>query len=394
MKSMLKLCAVPATVLVAGFLALGSPVMASADVGESRLLVQSPSVPGEVASFKVAHVAAGDVCRWDAGSDGVVDFVGECGVFESAASSASVTVVDVSGVDHVLSAGLVSGGVDELDSDSWYQFKPFEASDSWQQYYGAYGDPCVQFYQPYDMPLFYDLSASLGFCSDFGDTPYAYDAVQVFKPSKVTTDQGVQTRMLWGYDDAFSWTNDNSYTWDGYDLGLMLNPTSSNDRQNVSAELSAYVDGEPFYSFRQGSECLTGLDWSLDFVACDFGNPAQLFAADEVSGEFGNWSWEKDVTAPTTVTGLEASWESGYAHLTWDPSTDNRTGNIYDMYYNVYVKNDATGVFEYVDTVNGARSYDVNASLLSGRSQTFKVTAMDVARNESVGDVVTMNRND
>lgn len=369
-----------------------------------RVLTKTPSITGQETTYNVANARSDDHCAWDVGSDGSVDSSGLCDTFtvseESANPKMSVKVTDSFGIVHNLSTeseAIDSEAVADilnLDPNGWYQFQPHDSPAGWDDMHRwGHEKACVDRWHPYssqidNFPNYFRYSE----CHDFTNDHYAYNTGQVAKPSDYVVDGKKQTRMLWGYDDSYSWDASDSYQ-------PKVSPTSADDTQNIKPIFTKLENGVPYYRIVNKGEvvggipirddlCLTSMDiTSVGFMPCEEEDSSQLFSASKVDGHFGDFSIERDVTAPTAVTGLNVTVGSDAVQLHWDYSTDGRASYVD---YDVYLKNNATGDFSKVGSIGGDVSYDLGSDGLTvGSEYTYKVVAVDFAGNQSTAGLLT-----
>lgn len=351
-----------------------------------RTIAKTPSIRNEVTTYNVVNTRPDDFCRWDEGSDNVVDYEAPCGTYNVVHpynARMTVTIVDSFGVENKLASDtrvLDPGTNLNLASNNWYQFQPYVVPEALSSL-TEFGDKlCLNKWQAYSVNVDSYGSLELNRCAEFGpDNRYAYDTGQLFQYTTATS-QGTGHRLAWGYDDRYVLTQKSPY-----DVGIDF-VSYPNANQDFEVKLTNFIANVPYYSIIQGSQCLTLFDYGVALQPCDVSNLSQLFEAKIVEGQFGNLSIERDVTAPTPVTGLHVSATLSSATLKWEDSTDVRASYVD---YKIYKKDNFTGEFKLVKT-SSTESYNLDKSTMpEGSSHTYKVLAVDFAGHESVSDTIT-----
>lgn len=382
----------------------------------ARVLKKTPSVNTSTTLYNLANAQPGDTCSWDEGNNGTYEATDiPCEVYEYANSSkierlrVKVTdsygsnyffeledeVLEVEQIEHVLT----------LDPNSWYQFKvkemPLTEKDRNNGYYyddekeemvldkywepSFTGDQCVEwFYQdPFSVVDDYHWNMDLVDCKEVLRSGNAFDAMQVFKPSK----EGVKS----GYDDDYSWGRDS--TIEEY---LTLVPHADNN-ETFKPILTEIIDNIPYYSFRNQTNCVTAKDneagyTNLFIETCMDSSNAQLFEARKINGNYGSLSLEKDTTPPKEPNNvlLEVD-HNGLSMMIWDKVEDRGIETTYELYK---VNSNPTRYNHYDTYYSGeVRAKDLYAeSIPLGQSKTYAIRALDEKGLYSPYAHITVNR--
>jgi hypothetical protein len=360
-----------------------------------RTLTNTLPIMGKTTTYNIASARPDDRCLWDEGSDGTIDFDSLCdtyNVIHTSKPKMTVTVIDSFREDYTFSSE--SEAIDptilesalSLDPNSWYAFHSYARGELKGEGVGTPRQQCVKVHHSFALPVApvnYNMFSS--YCSMYWDpgTPLPEDASHMFKSSPY----GAENRLLWGYDDDYTWTDGGAEEWpdgDGF-MRASIENLSYNKNQNIKPILSTFINGKPYYFIQHENKCYNG--WR--FVLCNTADPEQLFEVTKDTRQFGSFSIEKDVTPPTPVTGLHllADQYSSSVTLKWEPSTDVRT---YTMDYEIYQKDDITNISTFINKISDKTSYKLDTSNMTiGKSYTFEVVAVDYAGHKSITDVIT-----
>lgn len=343
-----------------------------------RVLTNTLSIEGESTTYNVANARVDDMCHWDVNSDGSVDHVDVCGVYNATHGPGiirmTVTVIDSFGVQHVLSTvsetrekPQLAEAIMALEPHTWYQFQPYQAPASWE---GREGLPCLDWYQDYDDVV--NHSGASFFitegCKNDGYYPEPYSATQVFRQAG--------NYLVWGYHDGF--TMDIHPEGNAATLTEIVDGVDDvDDTPHMHVRLARYEDGVSYYNIKRVDQCLSWETGNQDlwFSDCDSSNLSQLFLPTAIPGDFGKWSIEQDIVAPTPATELHVEVTEYGPELKWEDSVD-RNG----PYVNYEIYKD--GVL--VET-QGWAGY----SLPDNEGATYTVVAVDYAGNFSTSSTVT-----
>lgn len=382
----------------------------------ARVLKKTPSVNTSTTLYNLANSQPGDTCSWDEGNNGTYETTNiPCEVYEYANSSKTerlrvkVTdsygsnyffeledeVLEVEQIEHVLT----------LDPNSWYQFKvkemPLTEKDRNNGYYyddekekmvldeywepSFTGDQCVEWsYQdPFSVVDNHHWNMDLLDCKEVLRSGNAFDAMQVFKPSK----DGMKS----GYDDGYSWGRD-----DIIEEYLTLVPHAGNN-ETFKPVLTEIIDNIPYYSFRNQNNCVTAKDneagyTNLFIETCMDNSNAQLFEARKINGNYGSLSFEKDTTPPKEPNNvlLEVD-HNGLSMMIWDKVEDRGIETTYELYK---VNSNPTRYNHYDTYYSGeVRAKDLYAeSIPLGQNKTYAIRALDEKGLYSPYAHITVNR--
>lgn len=366
----------------------------------ARTLTKTPSFIGGTTTYNIANARWDDVCAWDIGSDSVVDYTAICEPYDVTHigdPNMTVTVTDSFSIQETFASNTTAidptplqGAVDEivsLDPNAWYQFKAYKEATEGDDDFGYQYESCIEVWQSYSslissMP---HLSKSHD-CIDYNyASAVASNAGEVFKYIEIMTPQGPENRMLWGYDDHYSWELD-SYP----QVNIKPTSNSSSQAQNVKAELAFFIENIPYYKFRFNSmECITSGGYGMSLEICDTSDLSQLFSATKIDKHFGGLSIERDVTPPTNVTGLHVSINGSNAKLEWNSSEDSRQ---HVDEYKIFLKNSLTNA-EMLVATESDKSYSLNLNnMIANVDYTYRVVAVDYAGLESVDESITIQK--
>lgn len=316
-----------------------------------RALKKEISFAIEPTLYNIANMRPDDACSWDEGSDGSFEAVNlPCGIYSVAhtddTAKMTVKVLDSFGITHTYSSEeqvIDPAEIANLTSvpyDKWMRFESLVAPtecvsaphDSKRDFYGS-------------LPTGHVKSVP---CLNSPDPRVQYDATQVFKKIKAQTTFGEPTdHYLWGYDDDFRLTPMTNNMGDAYSKvvgGVELRTNSSDNNYIVAVELGQIRESVPYYQFKFSRTTWEGTsEWcathntnyqKYTLEECDVTEDRQMFKGMVVDQGYGALSLDRDVTAPTKVTGFEVTeLNKTYVKFRWDLSTDDRyTGvNYYRM---------------------------------------------------------------
>lgn len=364
-----------------------------------RVLTKSPSLTGGTTTYKVANARPDDKCSWDENSDGTQELVNiSCRAqnfnLVSDTAKMTVTVTDSFGISYNLGSTVqivkpevvdeIVDAVSVLDPNTWYEFRAYSSSSP------GYGmaTNCLSWSQSPDYLIDENNSYLInaircgGSPGPASQGPWRDEvvALNVFRAESYPTSNGNKIRMVSGYDDAYSWEAlDESNK-------IKISKTTSSPTQDIIPVLTTIIADKPYYSFRYGDKCITGVDATTRaqtiLQKCDSSNFAQLFSLNPVDKPlFGKYSIEHDVTPPSAVTGAKIEVEPGKANLrVTSTSTDSRS-QIVD--YLIYKKGNAPDQAQYLGkAVYTLLPIDLNGATV-GQLNEYSIYAVDAAGNRS-----------
>lgn len=362
-----------------------------------RKLVKLPLLSGATSSYRVSNARIDDICSWDKNSDGIGwTTPRRCDILNTSIARASekmtVKVTDSFGTEYVYSdetAVIDTKSINDygkLTVGEWYQFKPYN-----------FPEKCIGFEQDYNSTST-PGNISVLECNNSANTP---EPSNVFKLQAYAHPQlGATNKLIWGYDDDYYWS-----PWIGR-LSPEMYVSKVYPGQNLNSGFTPFlnkiIDGVPYYSFRTYSTasptirdnklCLSfeleSGGWNdFPLIDCDSNSVSQLFEANIVTGDFGSWSINKDVTPPTPVTGIQhETLSSNQIKLSWNPSTDGRNVSVI---YKIYKVDNLGQRIEYVNAVTETQ-YIID---LQNSTQVplhyYEIVAVDYKGLESTKSIVT-----
>jgi hypothetical protein len=248
-----------------------------------RILTKSASIDGQVTTYNVANARPDDKCYWDKDSDGTIDSTMlpdgspsvsldfTCKTFNTVHDSApnmTVKIIDSFGIGYT--RNLETQSVDPtiiasavgLNPNNTYQFNPYiPLNDGEVPYPGL--NSCISYYAQENQPMYDGYGFQLRECIDMSEEATTFNNwPQTYKV--------FSNKIVMGNDESYSWQN--HYT-------LRIIKSSFNEDQNIKVDLIRFINGVPYYSFRNGDRCLMGAKIMLAFIPCDTKDMSQLFSA-------------------------------------------------------------------------------------------------------------------
>lgn len=382
----------------------------------ARVLKKTPSVNTSTTLYNLANSQMGDTCSWDEGNDGTYEQNNiPCEIYEYENTSQTerlrVKVTDTYGSnyffeleDEVLEVEQIEH-VLTLDPNSWYQFKvkemPLTERDRNDGYYyddekeamvfdeywepSFTGEQCIEWsYQdPYSIIDNHNWNMDLMDCKTKLQSGNAFDAMQVFKPSKEGIKSGYDTDYSWGRDDIIE-----EYS--------TLVPHANNN-ETFKPLLTEIINNTPYYSFRNQNNCITAKDneagyTNLFIEICTDNNNAQLFEAKKINGDYGSLSLEKDTTPPKEPNNLLLEVDNNaFSMMIWDKVEDRGIETKYELYK---LTSNPTRYSHYDTYYPGeVRAKDLYAeSIPLGQEKTYAIRAVDDKGLFSPYAHITVNR--
>lgn len=402
---------------------------------QERILKQTPSVEFEDTIYNVVHSKTGDSCSWDNNSDGSYEVVNvDCRgthkekVTESTAKM-TVKIRTSNGEDIFLStesSAAKASAIDDLMQlklDKWYQFHPNGQPDQCVSLNQSDNQKPVNYADEEDENgnLIPNDKAVVSSCANESATDFSSLSTlgkhsfkmvvhDIYKeklnaghfnlppgqqhgidPSTDPRYKPVR-KMANGYNENFYLGSDSP----GNTSEAKIKAMKYSNRENALIPSFVKVeDGKFYYTIRSGANCLALNNNQLN-IESGCSNENQLFSVtaldenldSELSEKLGQLSLEQDTTPPTAVTNVQvSSLSENLVTLTWNPSVDNRNGQVRYYIENLLENENGSYIteFEGIDTSESWWINDTSATFKihtpEGAQNKFKIVSVDTAAN-------------